>query len=289
MNGNRSEGETRVRKAEKVVVPETTSDGAGVVLKRAIGSLKLSYADPFLLLDHFGSDDPEEYIAGFPMHPHRGIETVTYILRGSVKHRDSEGNEGIIRAGGVQWMTAGSGIIHEEMPQLEGGRLEGFQLWVNLPAAQKMMKPRYREFAPDEIPVHEPSSGISVRIIAGEYEGTAGAVTDLEAAPSFLDVTLAPEFRFEARVSRGRTAFLYIYRGGVIVPRDDARAAAPSLVLLGEGDVVSVEAANEGSSFLLIHGNPLHEPIARYGPFVMNTKEEIRTALSELNTETFIK
>ncbi len=289
MKTNTGGRELRVRQAEKVVAPEMTSDGAGVVLKRAIGSLNLSYADPFLLLDHFGSDDPDEYIAGFPMHPHRGIETVTYVLSGSVKHRDSEGNEGVIQSGGVQWMTAGSGIIHEEMPQLEGGRLEGFQLWVNLPAAQKMMAPRYREFSAGDIPVVQTDPGISVKIIAGEFEGSLGAVTELEVAPCFLDVSLDAERMFEIPVSSGRTAFLYIYRGELRSAGGNSPIPSPNLVLMSEGDSVRVEAGKLGVSFLLIHGKPLNEPIARYGPFVMNTRQEIQTALSELSAGTFIK
>jgi redox-sensitive bicupin YhaK (pirin superfamily) len=278
-----------VRTVERLVRPETASDGAGVVLKRAIGSLSLSYADPFLLLDHFGSDDPDDYIAGFPMHPHRGIETVTYVLSGSVKHRDSEGNEGIIRAGGVQWMTAGSGIIHEEMPQLEGGQLEGFQLWVNLPAASKMMKPRYSEFGAEEIPLVNAGPGVSVKVIAGEYMGVGGAVTGLEAAPSFLDVSLDAGAGFDSAVSSGRTAFVYIYRGSLVTGGGEQGIDAPGLALLSDGDSLIFTAGMAGASFLLVHGNPLDEPIARYGPFVMNTKEEIRTALNEISRGDFIK
>ena len=277
------------RRLKKVVVPETTRDGAGVVLKRVIGGLSLSYADPFLLLDHFGSDDPDEYIAGFPMHPHRGIETVTYVLSGAIKHRDSEGNEGIIRPGGVQWMTAGSGIIHEEMPQLENGKLEGFQLWVNLPACSKMIRPRYQEFGAGEIPFVAPSDGVEVKVIAGRYGDASGAVTGLELAPDYFDVRLQGDVDFRCPVESGRNAFIYVYRGGLAFSDAEEVVKAPLLALLGEGSEVKVRSLSEGAGFLLVSGAPLNEPIARYGPFVMNTRDEIGTALEELNNGTFVK
>ncbi|HUF05070.1 MAG TPA: pirin family protein [Aridibacter sp.] len=278
------------RKIVKTVSPETATDGAGVLLKRALGTHKLSYIDPFLMLDHFGSDNPDDYIAGFPMHPHRGIETVTYLLQGAVKHRDSEGNEGIIRAGGVQWMTAGSGIIHEEMPQIEGGGLEGFQLWVNLPAASKMLKPRYREFKREEIPVSEPFTGVSVRVIAGRFEETEGAVTDLEAAAGMYDVEMRQGKSFEHLIPESHNAFIYVFRGSCCVDTvEGADLSSPVLGLFGEGGSVSLKSGEDGARFLLVHGSPLDEPVARYGPFVMNTREEIATALEELSSSSFVK
>lgn len=277
----------QVRRIGKTVIPETTSDGAGVVLKRVLGAHKLSYVDPFLMLDHFGSEDPDDYIAGFPMHPHRGIETVTYVLHGSIKHRDSEGNEGIIQAGGVQWMTAGSGIIHEEMPQLEGGKLEGFQLWVNLPARTKMMRPGYREFGKDEIPVSR-SEYLRVRVIAGEFSGTEGVIRGLETAPGMLDVEILPGGGFEYDLPVDHNAFIYVFRGECSI---GSAPPVPSLMLavLESGNSIVVKAGSDGVRFLLIHGEPLDEPIARYGPFVMNTRDEIAVALEELNSGTFVK
>ncbi|REJ78474.1 MAG: pirin family protein [Acidobacteria bacterium] len=277
----------KIRKAAKVVRPTAMQEGAGVLLKRVIGTNSLSYVDPFLLLDHFGSDEPDDYMKGFPDHPHRGIETVTYMLSGSSKHRDSEGNEGIIESGGVQWMTAGSGIIHEEMPQLDGEKLEGFQLWVNLPAKSKMMKPRYREFKKDEIPKVEKHSGERVRVIAGEYEGIEGAITELEAAGGFLDVDLPPEEGFKCQTSRSDNAVLYIYEGSGEI--EGERYEGPVLIVLEEGELVHFVSGTRGARFLLIFGEPLDEPIARYGPFVMNTREEIATALEELSKGEFVK
>lgn len=280
----------RPRKIVKTVTPEEAIDGAGVLLKRVLGTHKLNYIDPFLMLDHFGSDDPDEYIAGFPMHPHRGIETVTYVLRGAVKHRDSEGNEGIIRAGGVQWMTAGSGIIHEEMPQIEGGQLEGFQLWVNLPAASKMIRPRYREFKREDIPVAEPSAGVRVRVIAGRFGGTAGAVTDLEVASGMYDVALEAGKSIEYALPTDHNAFVYVFRGTCgIGDSAEVAIAAPVLGLLSDGDSISIAGGDEGARLLLVHGKPLEEPVARYGPFVMNTREEIAAALAELSSDAFVK
>ena len=277
----------QARKIAKTVAPETATDGAGVLLKRVLGAHKLSDIDPFLMLDHFGSENPDNYIAGFPMHPHRGIETVTYVLQGAIKHGDSEGNEGIIRAGGVQWMTAGSGIIHEEMPQLEDGKLEGFQLWVNLPARSKMIKPRYREFRREEIPVHS-LDGAAVKVIAGDFDGTEGAITDLEAASGMLDVELAADAVFEYGLPETHNAFIYVFRGE-IRGESEALVTAPMLALLEGGETVRLKAGASGTRFLLVHGEPLNEPVARYGPFVMNTREEIATALDELNRGVFVK
>ena len=196
-----------------VITPEITSDGAGVVLKRGIATKSLDYLDPFLLFDHFGSENPDEYIAGFPMHPHRGIETVTYMLKGIIKHKDSAGNEGVLEAGDVQWMTAGSGIMHEEMPQIKEGEMEGFQLWVNLPAKEKMMSPRYQDFKGENIPILERKDGIKVKVIAGEINGIKGAIKDIEADPTYLDVQMPPNTLFKQKTIKGHSVFAYVFEG----------------------------------------------------------------------------
>lgn len=283
----------KARKVARVIQPEATSDGAGVKLKRSIASRALDYLDPFLLFDHFGSDNPDDYIAGFPMHPHRGIETVTYMLAGAVKHRDSSGNAGIIRAGDVQWMTAGGGIMHEEMPQLEGGHLSGFQLWVNLPARMKMTKPRYQEIAADEIPVIEHKDGVRIRVIAGMVDDVRGAVKDIAADPTYLDISIPAGTAFSHPIPIGHAAFAYVFEGeglfGTSTGDDGEQVGAPRLVVFDDGDQVQIRALGNGVRFLLISGKPLNEPIARYGPFVMNTREEIEEALLDLRRGTFVR
>jgi quercetin 2,3-dioxygenase len=282
----------QARKITGIIQPEITSDGAGVKLKRSIASRALDYLDPFLLFDHFGSENSDDYIAGFPMHPHRGIETVTYMLAGAVRHRDSTGNAGIIRAGDVQWMTAGGGIMHEEMPQLEGGRLDGFQLWVNLPARLKMSKPRYQEIKRAHIPTVE-RDDVQVRVIAGRVGDVRGSVTEIAADPTYLDVSIPRDKYFIHPIPAGHTAFAYVYAGrgifGIANDQKGEQVAGPRLVVFGDGDQVEVKALEEGVSFLLISGKPLNEPIARYGPFVMNTKEEIEEALRDLRRGTFVR
>jgi redox-sensitive bicupin YhaK (pirin superfamily) len=283
----------QARKVARVIQPETTSDGAGVKLKRSIATATLDYLDPFLLFDHFGSENSDDYVAGFPMHPHRGIETVTYMLAGAVKHRDSSGNSGIIRAGDVQWMTAGGGIMHEEMPQLEGGRLDGFQLWVNLPARLKMTKPRYQEILADDIPVVERDDGTQVRVIAGAVGDVRGAVKDIAADPTYLDISVPARTSFSHPIPIGHAAFAYVFAGagifGITNAEDGKQVTAPNLVVFDDGDEVKVSALEQGVRFLLISGKPLNEPIARYGPFVMNTEEEIEQALLDLRRGTFVK
>ncbi|MFV0387190.1 MAG: pirin family protein [Pyrinomonadaceae bacterium] len=279
------------RKLVKVVSPVRTSDGAGVTLQRAIGNFEVSELDPFLLLDHFGSSNPNEYIAGFPMHPHRGIETVTYMFAGSVKHRDSSGNEGVIGSGDIQWMTAGSGIMHEEMPQMREGKLEGFQLWVNLPSSKKMIDPRYQDFKHHEIPKVETPNGGLVKVIAGEYGGISGVVRNIEVQPTYMDVSLIQGESFEKRFLPKDTVFAYIYAGSGSFPYHDGLRVVESnkLAIFGEGELFDVTAGSDGMKFLLVSGKPLGEPIARYGPFVMNTQEEISEALRELQQGTFVK
>ncbi len=275
------------RRVQRIVHPEMTSDGAGVKLRRVIASSKLDYLDPFLLLDHFGSDNPDDYIAGFPEHPHRGMETVTYVLAGEVKHRDSLGHSGTIGTGDVQWMTAGSGIMHEEMPQLRGGHLSGFQLWVNLPARLKMTPPRYQEISASQIPEVVRQDGSKVKIIAGSFDGTPGPVTGVAADPTYLDISLRADSPFDHAIPRGHTVFAYVFEGEALFA--DKTVQAPNLVIFDDGDSLNVRAGNKGARFLLISGKPLGEPVARYGPFVMNTQGEIRQALVDLQSGTFVK
>ena len=281
------------RRVKRIVHPEMTSDGAGVKLKRSIASRTLDYLDPFLLLDHFGSDDPDDYIAGFPMHPHRGIETVTYVLAGVVNHRDSIGHSGSVGAGDVQWMTAGSGIMHEEMPQLQGGRLSGFQLWVNLPASQKMTKPRYQEYEAAVIPTVSRENGSQIKVIAGTLDNVRGPVTGIAADPAYLDVMLPPNTSLSQAVPRGHTAFAYVYEGEVLFEATNEDGShsvkAPNLIVFDNGDSVNIGAGNTSVRFLLVSGKPLKEPVARYGPFVMNTEAEIREAIRDIQHGTFVK
>jgi redox-sensitive bicupin YhaK (pirin superfamily) len=287
-----SKTELQSRKVLRIVEPRSVLEGAGVRLKRSIALPELDYVDPFLLFDHFGSDNPDDYIAGFPMHPHRGIETVTYVLAGNVTHRDSMGNEGTIGPGDVQWMTAGGGIMHEEMPGAQQGRMGGFQLWVNLPAKLKMMPPRYQEIASAQIPEIEREDGTRIRIIAGTVDGIQGSVTEIAADPTYLDVTIPPNGSFSHPVSRGHASFAYLFEGqGLFVTDEgeDRAVAHPKLVVFDDGDQVEVRAKDERARFLLVSGKPLGEPIARYGPFVMNTKEEIRQALRDLQNGTFVQ
>lgn len=283
----------QARGVARVIQPEATSDGAGVKLKRSIASRALDYLDPFLLFDHFGSENSADYIAGFPMHPHRGIETVTYMLAGAVKHRDSSGNSGIIRAGDVQWMTAGGRIMHEEMPQLKGGRLDGFQLWVNLPARLKMTKPRYQEIVAGDIPEVEREDGVRIRVIAGMVGEVRGSVKEIAADPTYLDISVPADTSLTHPIPAGHAAFAYVFAGegffGISSEEDGKQVGAPHLVVFDDGDEVRISALENGLRFLLISGRPLNEPIARYGPFVMNTEEEIEQALLDLRRGTFVK
>jgi redox-sensitive bicupin YhaK (pirin superfamily) len=284
---------TTERAIADLIEPTPVTEGAGVKLIRSIATPRLDALDPFLLFDHFGSDDPADYVAGFPVHPHRGIETVTYMLDGSVAHRDSLGNSGVIGAGDVQWMTAGRGILHEEMPKVGPRRLEGFQVWVNLPRALKMTRPRYQDVVAARIPEVVRPDGVVVRVVAGQVEGTQGAVREIFADPSYLDVSVPAGRVFEHPVPRGHTALLYVFRGEAVLHGTSdgapARIAAPRLVVLGDGDLVRVHAGEREARFLLLSGQPLREPVARYGPFVMNTPEEIAETLRELRSGTFIR
>ncbi len=280
------------RGLKQVVVPEGTSDGAGVRLRRSIATRTLDHLDPFFLFDHFGSENADDYIAGFPMHPHRGIETITYMLDGSVSHRDSLGNSGVIGAGDVQWMTAGSGILHEEMPRVGPRRLDGFQIWVNLPRKLKMTRPRYQDVPAARIPEVALPEGGRIRVIAGTVDGTAGAVGEIFADPTCLDVSLPAGRAFEQPVPRGHTALLYVHAGEVTLggpgTRGGATIPSPRLAILTDGEVVRLHAVAP-ARFLLLSAQPLHEPHVRWGPFVMNTRDEIAQALQELRDGTFIK
>jgi quercetin 2,3-dioxygenase len=278
--------------AERIITPRPVVDGAGVRLLRSIGGPELDHADPFLLLDHFESDDPADYSAGFPMHPHRGIETVTYILDGEVDHRDTLGHEGCIGPGCAQWMTSGGGIMHEEMPRGRQGRLAGFQLWVNMPAALKMSPPRYQDVPASELPVVVGPGGVIVRVIAGEIDGVPGPVESLYAQPVYADVEVPPHTVYALPVKLGHTVLAYVFRGRGRFEMSPAGSMdtvdAPHLIVFGAGDEMLVETDDSAVRFLFITGAPLAESIARYGPFVMNTPEEIEQALSDLRNGTFV-
>jgi len=274
------------RGVKALVRGQATSDGAGVSLVRMFPSAQLEMLDPFLMLDAFSSNDPDDYIAGFPPHPHRGFETVTYLLHGNMRHRDSAGHEGVIRSGGVQWMTAGSGIEHSEMPEQEDGWMSGFQLWVNLPAAQKMSPPRYQEFEPGQIPVEERGDGTAVRVIAGTTSaGTAGAVTQIAAQPIYFDVTLPTGGSLHQPLPTGHNAFVHLIEGRLSI--DGTELLPGTLAVLGEGEQLEADAGEEGARFLLIAGKPFNEPVARSGPFVMSTEEELRQAYSDYRAGKF--
>lgn len=256
------------------------SDGAGVKLTRVIGSPQLPDLDPFLMLDEFGTDRAEDYLAGFPEHPHRGFETVTYMLDGRMRHRDNHGNEGLLVPGSVQWMTAGRGLVHSEMPEQEAGRMRGFQLWVNLPAKDKMTAPKYQEFAPDRIPVVQAGAGVSVKVIAGTVDGVAGPIAQPATDPLYLDITLAAGATWRYALPEGHSAFAYAFEGDARVGEGaDARPlSAQELAVLGGGAQLIVEAGEAGARLILVAGRPLREPVARHGPFVMNTREELMQA-----------
>ena len=274
------------RRVAEVIEPEPVVEGAGVRLKRSIGTRTLNYLDPFLLLDHFASNDRADYEAGFPLHPHRGIETVTYMLRGGVDHRDSIGNSGSIGPGDVQWMTAGGGIMHEEMPQVRPEGIDGFQLWVNLPARLKMTRPRYQGILAAEIPVVEIEGGTTVRVITGTVNGVHGPVKGIAADPVYFDVSVPARASFTQEVARGHSAFAYVFEGDVSF--DDQDISHTRLVVFDDGDYVQAVTGDGPARFLLVSGKPLKEQIARYGPFVMNTREEIEQALRDLRQGTFV-
>lgn len=279
------------RPVAHVVMPEPVVEGAGVHLRRSIGTRRLDYLDPFLLLDHFDSLNPADYEAGFPYHPHRGIETVTLVRKGEVWHGDSLGHRGTIGAGDIQWMTSGSGIMHEEMPQVRAEGIAGLQLWLNLPAREKMSRPKYRDLQGERLAETKTEEGARIRVIAGEAVAgrPAGPVDGLAVAPRFVDVVLPPGTSFREAVPSGHTAFAYVDKGEVRFGPEQTSARAPALVVFGDGNLVEASAGEEGGRFLLAAARPLHEPIARYGPFVMNTRREIEQTLEDLRTGRFIR
>ncbi len=260
-----------------------TSDGAGVALNRALGHRALPLVDPFLMLDEFRSDKADDYIAGFPDHPHRGFETVTYMLAGAMRHRDSVGNSGHLRAGSIQWMTAGRGIIHSEMPEQEDGLMWGFQLWVNLPASHKMMPPRYQDIPPGQVPVIEDGDA-TVRLVAGSIGPVEGPVQGIVTDPEMLDVTVPAGASWSRAVAADKQGFLYVFQGDLSV--GGRQVPEQHIAVLGEGDDLTVTAGADGARFLLLAGRPIGEPVARYGPFVMNTEAEIRQAITDYRNGT---
>jgi hypothetical protein len=275
------------RRILSIIEPQAVVEGAGVRLKRSIGTRTLDYLDPFLLLDHFQSKKAADYEAGFPMHPHRGIETVTYLLAGAVRHRDSVGNSGEIGPGDLQWMSAGRGILHEEMPQVRPEGVAGFQLWVNLPKKEKMSAPRYQNIHANEIAVIERDAGPTIRVIAGTVDGVTGPIGGIAAEPTYLDVSLPKGGSLIQTIPRGHSAFAYIFEGEARFGEN--LVIAPKLVVWNDGDSIEVRAGESPARFLLVSGKPLNEPIARYGPFVMNTQEEIDQTLRELQQGTFAR
>ena len=283
------------RTVSQIIEPNLVIEGAGVRLRRSIEPSRANPLDPFLLFDHFAFNDPiEGPISGFPMHPHRGIETVTYMLEGSVHHRDSLGNAGLIGPGDVQWMTSGGGIMHEEMPRRSPeGNVFGFQLWVNLPAALKMSQPRYQEVSEDNIPIVE-RDGAKVRVVAGEFDGVQGPVAEIAANPVYFDVQLSPATQFVQPIPEGHTTVAYVFNGrgtfGLDADNLGEDVEAVNMVVFGDGDQLKVQAPPDASvRFMLIAGAPFEEPIVPYGPFVMNTEAEIKQALADLRNGTFVK
>ncbi|MEO6137041.1 MAG: pirin family protein [Luteimonas sp.] len=266
-----------------------TSDGAGVKLTRVIGTPQLDMLDPFLMLDEFGTDQPEDYLAGFPEHPHRGFETVTYMLDGRMRHKDNHGNEGLLVPGSVQWMTAGRGLVHSEMPEQQEGRMRGFQLWVNLPASDKMVAPRYQEFSPDQIPVVTSATGARIKVIAGTADGVHGPIVQPATEPLYLDISLQPGARWDYMLPEGHNAFAYVFEGAVTIgDGEDSRALnTHELAVLGGGDHFAVRAGSAETRLLLVAGKPLGEPVARHGPFVMNTREQLLQAFVDFQEGRF--
>jgi redox-sensitive bicupin YhaK (pirin superfamily) len=276
---------TRPRGVERLVTGQATSDGAGVKLTRVLTNNLQQRLDPFLMLDHFGSDKPDDYIAGFPDHPHRGFETITFMLDGRMRHRDSAGNEGLLGPGGVQWMTAGRGVIHSEIPEQQEGVMAGFQLWLNLPGSDKMREPWYRDFVADQIPTFT-HAGVTVRVIAGASHGVAGAVQRESTEPLYLGLEFAPGARFDQALAAGHNGFVYVYEGELRVGDGAETQSVPKnrmaiLANTPDSDGVVISAGAAPARALLIAGRPLREPIVQYGPFVMNTKEQIYEAVED--------
>jgi len=264
------------------------SDGAGVKLTRVIGQPALPDLDPFLMLDEFGSDKGADYIGGFPDHPHRGFETVTYMLAGRMRHGDNQGNVGLLRPGSVQWMTAGRGIIHSEMPEQEEGLMQGFQLWVNLPAKDKMTKPRYQDIDPENVPVVERADGTKVKVLVGSFDGVSGPVNKVATDPLYLDITLPAGVKASVPVEAEHNAFAYVFEGTANIGSEAQLVERGQLAVLSLGDGVTVEGGPKGGRLILVAGRPLREPVAKYGPFVMNTPAEIHQAIADYQAGKFV-
>lgn len=275
-----------VRKIRQLLRATAISEGAGVTVQRTIGTPALRHLDPFLLLDHFGSDNPGEYVAGFPDHPHRGFITLTYMLDGHMLHQDSMGNRGDLRSGGVQWMKAASGVIHSEMPQQTDGLMRGFQLWINLPADQKMSDPEYQEFAAARIQTID-TDGASIKLISGEYDRQIGPITDPHTKVQYLDVSLAPRGEFSHALDGDLTAFIYMFEGSGEVAGSDV--PTHTLVVFEPGERLLVKAGARAARFILVAGQPLKEPMVQYGPFVMNTEQEIRQAFDDFRNNRLVR
>jgi redox-sensitive bicupin YhaK (pirin superfamily) len=280
------------RTVERVVRGMPTSDGAGVKLRRVIGQPQLPDLDPFLMLDEFGTDRAEDYIAGFPDHPHRGFETVTYMLDGRMRHRDNHGNEGVLVPGSVQWMTAGRGLVHSEMPEQEAGRMRGFQLWLNLPARDKMSAPKYQEFGPERIPTATPAKGVTVKVIAGRVDGIVGPILQPATDPTYLDIALEPDAQFVQALPKDYAAFLYVFEGSLRVGDEAKAIGTHELAVMSEGEQIRLTGVTAGAGLpgaraILVAGKPLREPVAKYGPFVMNTRAELQQAFEDFQNGRF--
>ena len=281
-----------IRNIQTVIPGIATSDGAGVKLRRSLGGQQQVRLDPFLMLDEFSSNDPNDYVAGFPAHPHRGFETVTYMLEGHMLHEDHLGNQGHLKTGGVQWMTAGRGIIHSEMPQQVSGAMRGFQLWINLPANEKMKTAGYLDIQEENIPKVLLQNGATVKVIAGTFENDgdsiAGPIQGITTAPLFLDVHLPPNTEFEHRIPQELNAFIYAYEGELEVGGPMRAVPKQAAIVLGDGDRLKVKAGNVGAQFIVLAAKPLHESIVQYGPFVMNTRAEIEQAIDDYQNNRFV-
>jgi quercetin 2,3-dioxygenase len=278
--------DVHARRVQRIVRGRPASDGAGVKLTRVIGQPDLDMLDPFLLLDEFRSDSAADYIGGFPSHPHRGFETVTYMLAGRMRHQDNQGNSGLLTPGSVQWMTAGRGIVHSEMPEQEDGLMWGFQLWVNLPSKDKMTTPRYQDIAPERIP-ELVQDGVTVRVIAGTMAGAHGPVQDVATSPVYLDLRLPAGAGIEVPVPQGHNAFAYVYQGKVRVGHPSQELVRGDLGVLDDGNAVRVDAGDAAARLIVVAGRPLNESVARYGPFVMNTQQQIAQAMDDLRSGRF--
>jgi quercetin 2,3-dioxygenase len=274
------------RKIQQLIPAVGVSEGAGVLVHRTLGTPARRHLDPFLMLDHFGSEDAEQYIAGFPDHPHRGFITLTYMLDGHMLHQDSMGNRGDLKTGGIQWMKAASGVIHSEMPQQTSGRMRGFQLWINLPATEKMSDPEYQEFSAERLPVVE-QDGRHVKIISGDYGGTRGPIRDPHTQLTYLDVALDAGGEFHHALDPAAAVFVYVYEGGA--GTGDVNLPVHTLAIFGPGETIELHATDAPARFILVAGRPLNEPIAQYGPFVMNTPEEIHQAFDDFRNNRLVR